>query len=835
MRASTLSVSISESHRSYRSADVVALLAVAPVLLLPLLIGGVHPEVAVAFASFELLVLAAWVGLGSHDRRPTTVSWLALPFVLGALLTMLEVLPLPATLVSWLVPAPADLRSFVIAGLPDTVRTDVLSVISMDPPETKAALARLIGAAAMFVVVSNAARRRDRARLIWRFVVVAASVIFVVAVGHAFLDTGPWGIFAKHSGIISAPIVNQNHQSKVFAAFAMLCFGRAFACRDRREAIVTGVVGVVCGIAVALTLSRGGMLALCAAAVLGAALLWRARRVEREHADVNHLALPALAAAMALIVVGSLLIADRAVLAEVESLRTDSGRIETSKLALWQPALGLLDEHFFAGTGNNAFAMAFTARSLPHTMYDGELTFSHVENIVVGTLVEHGAMFGGLLVLVGLLIGLRLLQSLTSTAEVAAVPAVFVLVIGDVVDFALESGAGIAMMSLALGLCAAALPRSGRRLRTAPAVATVLIAAAVLVAHAPSAIRDWRYRLDRELNEAKVAQRLPLLQHILSVRPFDGYICSALAVDARHRRQPREALQWANRAINLWPTLPAGHIEAARALVATGRTELAMLEYRVAATASNGATIGVLQEVFARTSDAAFRRRALPEGAWALSMLCRSFVREKRTDDARLCAEELAARPDATDEHRVEPLRLALNRGDTDAVAELLAPLRSGTQDGVILKEVCRSIALLGGFDAAMPTVQELLRQALHPAPTLSWLLGEQLRLERYEDALITVVKLRSIVRTVNERDQLDRQEAELYRRIGQLEQRVVVLRRLVARHPADTAVLAQLGLAEHEAGQPGSALRTWRRLVALNARGPDTTALAQALGLSAN
>jgi len=827
---------MSDTSPSHRVADAIVLVAVLPVLALPLLIGGVHPQVMTAFAVFELLTLTAWVVVGVRDRRPITVSWLALPFVLGALFTAVEVLPLPSSLLTLLAPAPTAMRAFVVAGLPETARAEVLSVISMDPPETKAALARLIGAAAMFVIVSNAARRRERARLLWRFVVFAGAALFVVAIGHAILDVGAWGMFSRHSGVIAAPIVNQNHQSKIFAAFALLCFGRALACRGRREAVITGVVGILCAIAVALTLSRGGMLAFAAAALLGGALVWRARHVEDDDRQLNHLALPALAGAMILVVVGVLAIADRAVLAEVESLGTDVERLDASKIALWSPALSLLDEHAIVGTGNNAFAMAFTARSVPHTMYDAELTFSHVENIVVGTLVEHGAVLGGVLVLLGLLIGVRLLQALKTQADIAAVPAVFVLVVGDVVDFALESSAGIAMMALALGLCAAALPRSGWRLRPAPAVAVVTVAAALLVVHAPTAIADWRYRLDERLQRATVAERLPLLQHILAARPFDGFVCANLAVDARQRRQPREALSWANRAINLWPTLPAAHLEAARALVATGRAEQAMLEYREAARGTDGATIRVLQEVFAQTRDATLRRRALPEGTWPLSLLCRALVREKRPAEALVCAQELASHPLATASQKLEPIRQALERNDDAALKEALPALRAKAATSAADAALCAQvIARLHGDPEALAESARLLSPATTSTPELlQWRLATQARLQRFDDAFATLAALRRVQRTTRDHDALDRQEAALLGRAGQHARRLIVLQRLSTRHASDVDLLGEVGLAEVALGRESAALKTWRRIRALRKTTPTTTALAKALGLEA-
>ena len=822
-----------------RAADAVVVVALLPLLLLPQMVGGVHPSSALAFAVVELIALSAWIALSHVDKRPVMVSWLVLPFLLGALFTAVEVLPLPAAILEVLVPAPQAMRAFVVAGLPAELQAHVLSVISMDPPETKAALLRLLGATAMFVVVSNGARRRQRARIIWRAIIVAAAALFVVALGHALLELPAWGTFRRSSGIFFAPIVNANHQSKVFAAFSFLCLGRALSCRERVEAVVAGVVGILCGIAVALTLSRGGMLAWCAGAVIGAVLVWRSRgggdvAGGGDEGIGHHLALPGMVVALVLVLVGALAIADRAVFDEVKSLQTDSSRVETSKIALWAPALGLLNEHVVGGVGNNAFAVAFSARSVPKTMYDAELTFSHVEMIVVGTLVEHGAVVGGLLVLLSMFIGLRLLQQLRTRAEIAAVPAVLVLVIGDIFDFALESGAGIATMATALALCAAALPKSDRRLRTAPAIAAVVVAVGLVAAHAPGALRDWRYRFDRQLKEATIAQRLPLLQRSLAARPFDGYTCTVLAVDARQRRQPREALQWANRAINLWPTLPEAHIEAARALAAQGRVEQAMLEYREAAMGSPSSE-GFIREAFSRTPDAAIRRRALPDTATALATLCSTFLAEKRLDDAAACAVDLAARADATPAQRLEPVRQALARGDDAGLRTAVPALTAmATENGASAALLAQVLARLDGDDEALDKSSRLLTPTTTATPELlQWRLNTQAKLGRFDDAVATIAVLRLVQRTIGDHDGLDRQEAALQGRAGNHGQRLIVLQRLAARHPDDVNVLAEVGLTEVAMGRETAALQTWRRVRDLNKTTTTTTALEKALGLN--
>lgn len=819
------------------------MLALLPVALLPQLVGGVHPEAAVAFAVVELVALALWWGGRASAGHGLRVSWLVLPFVVGAVTTLLQVLPLPQGLLDLLQGEAAALRRFVADGLPEALREQVEPVTSLDPAETKAALLRLLGASALFVVVADAIRDQRRARLAWRLVLVAGAMLFVSATIHAIVDApGAWGSFSRFGGIFFAPIVNPNHLSKIFGAFALLALGRAVSAHGRLEALVAGGVFVACGAGVGLTLSRGGIVAFAVALLLWAALWWRARRVEAADERsppvdaASRLALPALTlSAILVVVVGVVVVADDAVVKELSTVSTelapDNAR---SKLMVQPPALSLLHEHGIVGVGNNAFGVAFTSRGRRGHLVDDEVYFSHPENIVVGTLVEHGIVVGSVMVLLGIVIAVRLVQAALSRRQIAALPALAMLLVGDLVDFALETGAGLALAAAALALATASLP-ARRRLSRAGAFVVVATAAVVVLATAPDAIRHWRFRLDREIATAPLKTRTATLHAVMATRPFDAVVATQLAIDARERHQPREALAWANRAINLWPTLTPAHLEAARAMAAMGRLEQAMLSYREAAAGRGRMSGQALQEAFARTRDVALRERALPDTAGARAILCRRLEDEGRLDEALACADVLAARDDASELHRLEPLRLAARRDDSDTTRSDLrrridAVLAHGTPDGLAAAAVARALARLDGRDAALLTTSTWTLK--DPRALLEWRLSEQQAADALDDARATLSLLRPLARTPAERDAHDRLEAALCARTGDHGQRVLVLQRLVARHPGDAELLATLGLAEVAAGKTAAAHQTLRRVRETGRTPPSLPALEKALGL---
>lgn len=831
----------SSSPSSY-AATAALVVALLPVVLLPQLVGGVHPEIAAAFATTEVVALSLWWSARATAGHRLRVSWLVLPFLIGILGTVVQVMPLPEALLQLLQSDAAGLRRFVADGLPEGLRADVEPVTSLDPAESRAALLRLIGAGALCIVVADAVAEQRRARLAWRMVLGGGALLFVSAVMHSVLQaSGAWGHFSRHGGILFAPIVNPNHLSKVFGAFSLLALGRAFSAQSRREALVAGVVFVACGAGVGLSLSRGGIVAFVVALLVWAALLWRSARLERSDAAAastdskSHVVLPSLGLSAILVVVtGVVVIGDDAVIDEVASVGDELGtNRDRSKLMLVGPALSLLGEHGIVGVGNNAFGVAFTRQSARGQMVDDEVYFSHPENIVAATLVEHGFVVGGALVLTALVVAVHLLRAARTRRLMAALPALAMLLVGDLVDFVLETSAGIALMALCLGLASIALPARARFPRSL-AFVVAATAAVLIAATAPGAIRAGRIRVDRQVAEAPLSLRTQTLHEAIAARPFDAVLAAQLAVDARQRHQPRQALAWANRAINLWPTLTPAHLEAARALAAMGKLEQAMLSYREASGGRSRWSRQALAEAFSRTTETALRQRALVDTASAQAALCRQLEHERRLVEALECADAVAARPDATAEHRLEPLRLATASDDLTALRHQIArALDGGPPDGTAAAVVARAIMRIGGREAALATTSTwtTLRD---PRALLEWRIQELAAAGRFDEAVGALSSLRPLAKSPEERDRHDRSEAELCARTGNHGQRVLVLQRLVVRHPDDAELLATLGLAEAAAGRSTAARQTLRRVRESGRSPPSQQALERTLGITA-
>ncbi|HEY4221707.1 MAG TPA: hypothetical protein VGO62_10195, partial [Myxococcota bacterium] len=339
-------------------------LALAPIIALPQLIGGVLPVLAVPASGLELLALVLLVIDRARAGARIRASVLAVPLLLGLALTLFEITPLPGAIVRALQPVGAENVAWVTSLLHEGARASIRSVLSLDPPETAFAAVRLIGALALLLVVTETCRKHRARSLAFRFLLASGILMFAVALGHQLLHiNGAWGRFTMKTTFFYAPMVNPNQLARVFGAISLACVARSLTVRSRLELAWFLGGGIACGAAVFLTLSRGAMVAYAAGALVLGALLLRDRKSGTHDSD-DHDESGGSFAPLALGYFGvvaaiglGLFLAQDTIVREAASLGGET--IESSKLALYQPALALVPDYGRVGVGNYAFGVAF--------------------------------------------------------------------------------------------------------------------------------------------------------------------------------------------------------------------------------------------------------------------------------------------------------------------------------------------------------------------------------------------------------------------------------------------------------------------------------------------
>ena len=773
------------------------------------MLAGVPALVHLGLFAFGVVALSALVVLRLRRRRPLHLSLLTLPLVVGALLTAFSLLPLPRDLRAFLSSDSVDRLERLALLLGPEAGARILPVLAFDPPEAALALLRLIFAACVVIVIAQQSRTRRNRSVLYRCILAVAfvtgtAVLLNNAVGHA-----------RFFNVIGVP-VNPNHSARICGALALLCLGRALTLRPRIEASWFTIGGVMCALLLFASMSKGGI----AAFVLGLFTLVAIGVRGRQAGGGPRTTLLTLVGAAAVLVGGLLFMGEDAVAALT---RETLDQPEQLKTFMWEPASRLAAAEPLVGVGNNGFGVAF-----PSVLASGELqarlTYSHAENIGLQTLADHGLVGGGLLVFIVLGLMLVVVRTLGSAGELAAVPGIVFLMVGDMFDFVLETPAGLGLLALALGLLGGRLAAHRpalMSLRTRGAVTLVVVVVVGGSVAAVPAVHGWRYALDEQLAHSSLVQRTALLEQALAAHPSDATYATELAIMARRRRDPQAALRFANRALVLWPALGPAHLEAARAFYASKpkRPRQAMLEYR-AAWMSGGSE--VLAEVVGRTRDQALRRTALPlpQRAVDLAGLCSALVNVKRSTEARACFVDAAALPDASDVQRQKAIELAIEAHDlVDASARILQLQTPHDGDSAVL--AARVQALSEGVQAALATSAAWTLTARHPTPLLQWRLGAQRSAALFADAEVTLGQLRPLARSAALATTWDLALVDVRQKSGDTIGALAALRDALASRPRDLDLLLAKLKIEVGIGDGFGAAATLRQMGSTSATDP--------------
>jgi tetratricopeptide (TPR) repeat protein len=456
-----------------------------------LLLGCARPDLRLAALAGAAALAVAFSAMAVARGRRVAFGAEAGLLAAAGLLSLLQAVPWGGAVASAL-GGPGAARaasSLESAGLPGP-----WPFLSQEP------LASLEGGAYLLVMavvlVTLAGLARDRAARPGLLAAVAAAGVAQVAVGLAGLAAGtPLRALFIDAPLASTPgfhgtFLNDNHTASLLLLSVFACLALAGRWEGRRRAAAR-VAAAVLALAVVATGSRGGATALWVAGLVVAVARWRAGRGPAPAATT-----PAL---RALLAAGLVLAAAVAALAVDQWLFRYADRswwpdAWAGKTRAWGPALRMIADHPWAGTGRGSFATALTA----YNDAGPQWTYDAVENLPLQALADWGIPAGTALLLAGLLLGVRLLAALPGRpTSLAALVGVGAVVAKDFGDFALGVP-GVALPALALLAVAMGgrrRPAGSSRTSAGPAsgrlaLAASLAVALLLVPSVPGARRD---------------------------------------------------------------------------------------------------------------------------------------------------------------------------------------------------------------------------------------------------------------------------------------------------------------------------------------------------------
>ena len=476
------------------SAAALAVLA-ALVVASPWPFGSVSPLVAWAITLVMLATVTAVLvaqARGGEAVIPAAPLWpLAGLFAVGAF----QLVPMPSGLLAVLAPGPAS-----IWHPEDTAAAAVLGrgfrPVSIDPEATRRWLAFTGGAVALSLLAVPTLR--DRRRALQAVLLVIASGLAVAVYGVVARTLfGPllYGHLTVPTVSPFGPFVSKNHFSGYVEMAALLTLGLAVGLADEARgrgdrtwmqsaragrAVFAFGAAAAMGLAVLVSLSRGGALSLAAGCLVFAVLRVLVRRRARERVRMA-----ATVGAIAVLLAGGIV----AVLPSQAKGRLmslagiTSDRSGVARLALWRDTLRVVASSPLLGYGQGALADALP----PFKTVPLDLRAEHAENDYFELLADGG----GMALLLGLaaiaLLVRHFVRGLKKQPDrrmrglgLGAVSGLSALLAHSAFDFNLRIPSN-AMLFAFLGAVALAAASGVRPLRMRPSLVAAAISAVMLV------------------------------------------------------------------------------------------------------------------------------------------------------------------------------------------------------------------------------------------------------------------------------------------------------------------------------------------------------------------
>lgn len=563
-----------------RRASNIALIAAAALAVL--VFGGVHTTIAAGAGVLALVAFALQIGhLRSRDHRSVYVSSVGLGLLLAALVSFLQLIPVPEIVQRVLSPHGWGIVStgFEAAGLTADIGWRTLS---MDPRATADRAVRFTALGLFSLAGANVYMRHA-----WR---PAARVVIGLALASTVVGGALWltgahsiaGFFESEVGF-RAPgtFVNTNHGAVLHGFAAIVATALALNVRSRRP-IESAIVGVLAFGLLANCVwhnSEGTNLALGATACVAAVLVWfRAGRP-------IDLPLPTRVAVGAIAVLALVLAwwldVDLAVRNYLDQVLF--GGEHGNRLALVRAGFAAAADYWPAGAG-----IGTTETVIPAYIDWSEMLPASIpvlENDTAELLMGAGWLLGPLiLVCLVLTPVLRVRAAIDPGRSDRFVVATLVAFFGVVIAqmhfplFALGIGAPIVTF-LEVAWSRRMRPSEGHRffrsghvaIPTGTAAVLAAVAAVGLIVAAHAQIRGYRLEASRPLTPEDAAAMLRL-------RPADHRTYVRLATAAAREGDPERATRLARLAMSREPS-PRVRLFLARAF-ALHDTEASVAEYR---------------------------------------------------------------------------------------------------------------------------------------------------------------------------------------------------------------------------------------------------------------
>lgn len=641
-----------QHRRARRLGQVADVLLWTAAIAAPLAVGSVW-----AWAQQLLLALitTAWmctcVQQALRGRRISLTAIAALP-ALAAALCALQLLPLPRGWIAVLSPKADEILQMTLGAL----GAYSSHPLSLDPPATAVELGKALTYTLLLLLAYQRSRERGGPeRLVAAVAWSGVAALIISVVQTVSLLKTPFGLdLPGGQNVLVSTFVNGNHAAAFFGLTAFAATAVALSRKQRAQVILWGVAAVTLAAAVALTLSRGGILAFCLAALFCCWLLYgRTRRGVRRSWPLQ------LGVALAVGVV--MFLAYTPVVRELATLQP--GALQKDKSYLWRESLSMVPSFPWTGIGRGAFGRVYTV----FKTNDVAGTFLYAESTPIQLLVDYGLVFGGVLLVLGVACCGLYVRNAWLERRAAAVCGLFFVGLHNCIDFNLElPGVAVPALLLAASLTdrhrSRAHPSTGvedraateaRNLSRRPWVlasraAPLILPTLFLTVAAAYALWFGHRYSGRDITTALTKATSPIQHGQLAVaglrrHPSDFFYTLSIARAELARPEPdlKRVLRWLNRTMILNPTFAGTHILAAQTLWQMGARDQALEEWRRTITLRPSLLSQVLDDIFQRGIGFPEAAKGVPDDLQL--ELCKRLRRGPDKAMARTCVGQVLA------------------------------------------------------------------------------------------------------------------------------------------------------------------------------------------------
>ncbi len=192
-------------------------LLIGLLFFMPLAFGVVHAwseEIVIALSGAIILCFLLKLVLYSDQRL--VWSWVYVPAGLFVLVAALQLIPLPASLISIFSPNTAAIKTELLGDLPGADAKLRSMTLSFYPYATKHDLRLVLAVAGVFAVVINVFRRPDQIKRLLMAIAIIGGIIAIITLAQNLFGNGKIYFFlsSKNTKGYSGPFVNHSNYSQ---------------------------------------------------------------------------------------------------------------------------------------------------------------------------------------------------------------------------------------------------------------------------------------------------------------------------------------------------------------------------------------------------------------------------------------------------------------------------------------------------------------------------------------------------------------------------------------------------------------------------------------------